>query len=135
MIDLLLRRSTGTLLPELYEIFGDKLTKLIAIFGGKTIEIPSIQQLDTVIQDVDIFNTLSGLRHKDLLQALEALRVKFGFETRGDVMDRWNAVRQELSLTGSRCIICGRTVTHRRTMTCNILACRHELERLRGRNG
>jgi hypothetical protein len=124
VIDLLLRRLTGTLLPELYEVFGEKLVEFIAIFGGKKIEVPSIQTIEDAVRDADIFNALSGATKQDSLEIYQRLQEKYFFNALGEVAERYAVVRKELNLTGKKCVICGEPVKSRRKLTCRRPECR-----------
>ena len=52
----LMRDSSETLMPELFEIFGkDALVKFLDIFGGRTIQVPDRAYLVRAARDVDIY--------------------------------------------------------------------------------
>lgn len=61
----LLYNNQNSLLPDLYEIFGDEaLVKFIDIFGGTTIRVPSRDDLANAVRDVNIYLTLKHNRAK-----------------------------------------------------------------------
>ncbi len=56
---ILLYRSEGTLIPELFEIFGrEKLFKFLDIFAGTTIKVPDKGLLKRIIRDTAIYLAL-----------------------------------------------------------------------------
>jgi hypothetical protein len=48
------------MMPELYEVVGPSIfLKIINVFGGTNLEIPTHKDLKSAIRDVHIYNTLS----------------------------------------------------------------------------
>lgn len=84
----LLRASRGTILPELYEIFGkDKLLQFLDIFSGTTINIPSRKVLEDSIRDTYIY---LGLRRA----SKKANRKKVMSDVAKDLADRYDIDKQ-----------------------------------------
>lgn len=49
----------NSLFPELIELIGlEKAVEVVRIFGGTTIEIPSIDSIQQIMRDYDIFHAL-----------------------------------------------------------------------------
>jgi len=58
-----------TLIPELYEVFGNQhLMLFLDLFAGTRIEVPSRDLILTALRDADIYSTLTG--HKDTVRGL-----------------------------------------------------------------
>lgn len=56
-----------TLLPELVDVLGfEQTVKIMDIFGGKQIYIPSINEIKIVLRDYRIFKALHGLQFSQL---------------------------------------------------------------------
>ena len=65
-----------TLIPELYEVFGNQhLMLFLDLFAGTRIEVPSRDLILTALRDADIYSTLTG--HKDTVRGLAT---KYGVE-------------------------------------------------------
>lgn len=60
----LLRIGKCTILPELYEIFGqDNLLKFLDIFSGVNVQIPSRSALEHAVRDTYIFMSIKRLEN------------------------------------------------------------------------
>lgn len=60
-----------TLLPEIYEELGETNTlKLISIFGGVKLTIPSYDKIKELQRNVDIYETLCHAQSKETVQVL-----------------------------------------------------------------
>jgi len=56
---ILLYRSEGTLIPELFDVFGrDLLFKFLDIFAGTTVKVPDKDTLRRIIRDTAIYLSL-----------------------------------------------------------------------------
>ena len=65
-----------TLIPELYEVFGNQhLMLFLDLFAGTRIEVPSRDLILTALRDADIYSTLTG--HRDTVRGLAT---KYGVE-------------------------------------------------------
>jgi hypothetical protein len=65
----MLRWTRNTLIPELYEVFGDQhLMRFLDLFAGTRFEVPSRDLILTALRDADIYATLAV--HKDTVRGL-----------------------------------------------------------------
>lgn len=49
-----------TLLPELCDLFGDKIIEFLNVFGGRTFTVPDRSVINKAIQLVDIYNKMKA---------------------------------------------------------------------------
>ncbi len=60
-----------TLLPELYDLLGEEETlKLVLVFGGMKIAIPSMKEINDLKRNIDIFLSLSYSQSHETLRFL-----------------------------------------------------------------
>lgn len=65
----------NTLLPDLYEVLGEENTlKLVMVFGGMKIAIPSMKEINDLKRNLDIFETLS---YSQSLETVKLLADKY----------------------------------------------------------
>ena len=104
-----MKRYSDSLLPALYDIFGDKLVDLIVVFGGMTIKFPSMGEMSVLIEDVDIFNTLTNTTN--FYRDLQILRKKYcddGAKRNEYVLERFDLTVKELKQMPRKCKVCGK---------------------------
>jgi hypothetical protein len=64
MLLVLLKTDSYSLLPELYDVFGEEnLMKFLDIFAGNTIKVPSKKEFSKAIQKIDIYNRLENKKN------------------------------------------------------------------------
>jgi hypothetical protein len=85
------------MMPELYEVVGPSIfLKIINVFGGTNLEIPTHKDLKSAIRDVHIYNTLSKVPICD--QHKYAARLgKHHDVVAKDVLAIYERVRKEIS--------------------------------------
>lgn len=76
-IAVLLQQADATFLPELYEVFGDKLVLFLDIFAGTTFVVPSRQVIEKAVRHVAIYHKLESGRYKE-----EELAREYGVDIR-----------------------------------------------------
>ncbi len=60
-----------TLLPELYDLLGEEETlKLVLVFGGMKIAIPSMKEINDLKRNIDVFLSLSYSQGRETLTFL-----------------------------------------------------------------
>ncbi len=60
-----------TLLPEMYDLLGEEETlKLVLVFGGMKISIPSMKEINDLKRNIDVFLSLSYSQGHETLQFL-----------------------------------------------------------------
>jgi hypothetical protein len=75
-IPVMLCWTRNTLIPELYEVFGDQhLMRFLDLFAGVRFEVPSRDLILTALRDADIYATLAA--HKNTVRDLAT---KYGVE-------------------------------------------------------
>jgi hypothetical protein len=75
-IPVMLAWTRKTLIPELYEVFGDQhLMRFLDLFAGTRFEVPSRDLILTAVRDADIYATLAA--HK---ATVGGLATKYGLE-------------------------------------------------------
>jgi hypothetical protein len=75
-IPVMLRWTRNTLIPELYEVFGNQhLLQFLDLFAGTRVEVPSRDLILTALRDADIYARLAA--RKD---TVGSLATKYGLE-------------------------------------------------------
>ena len=118
----MLIRFSHSLLPELYDIFGEKLIELIVIFGGKNIKIPSMEEINMMSRDARIYNTLS---QGDFLTKLDFLKKTLNFPT-AVILERYDMVRKDIGMPVRSCVFC-KNSARKKALTCSIKSCSERL--------
>jgi Mor family transcriptional regulator len=54
MLYLSLQGDSTRLVPELYDCFGESMMKLIKVYGGQTIKIPTLGELKQAVADFEV---------------------------------------------------------------------------------
>lgn len=71
MLLVLLSTDAYTLLPELYDIFGEEnLIKFLDAFAGNTIKVPSKREFNKAIQKVEIYSRLEVKKNAPTIKEL-----------------------------------------------------------------
>lgn len=69
----------GTVLPEMFDLLGEEaMQKLILVFGGLKVSIPSYKEIKDLKRNFDIFETLS---HSDGHETIKLLASKYNITT------------------------------------------------------
>jgi hypothetical protein len=73
-----------TLIPEVFRIFGEEVTeKLLTVFSGTTIHIPSVREQENAMRDMAIFESLKTSKGSSESRRLgEALAAQYGISRR-----------------------------------------------------
>jgi Mor transcription activator family protein len=73
-----------TLIPEVHRIFGQEVTeKLLTVFSGTTIHVPSVREQENAMRDIAIFETLHSSKGASESRRLgEALSAQYGISRR-----------------------------------------------------
>ena len=115
----MLARYSQSLLPELYDIFGERLIDLIVIFGGKQIKIPSMDEINFMVRDADIFKVLSN---GNFVAGLESLKKSLGIQ-QAEILERFDLVNKEMGFPVRKCLFC-ENVARNKFLTCENRGCK-----------
>ena len=75
-IPVMLCWTRNTLIPELYEVFGDQqLMRFLDLFAGVRFEVPSRDLILTALRDADIYATLAANKN-----TVRGLATQYGVE-------------------------------------------------------
>lgn len=66
----LLATAEHTVLPEIYEFFGDRAIDFVQHFEGRTIQIPTRAKIEGAIRDVCLYVDLSKARTKEAVKTV-----------------------------------------------------------------
>lgn len=124
----MLNRFSDTIIPELYDVFDDKLVELFAVFGGKTIKFPDMAELNLLVDDTAIYNTL--MNSSDFYSDLERLSKLYSDGKISAILGRYDKVLSELKQPPRRCPICGKTASPS-TYTCGSVQCKYSFTKMR----
>lgn len=76
MLLVLLNTDSYSLLPELYDVFGEEnLMKFLDIFAGNTIKVPSKKKFASAIQKIDIYNRLENKNKPTIISLAQEYEV------------------------------------------------------------
>lgn len=79
----LLRNRKFSLLPEIYEIFGEEATiKFLDLFSGQTIKVPSARELEKIFREVTVYIRLNSASSEDFPKIVEELSAEYLLDER-----------------------------------------------------
>jgi hypothetical protein len=81
-----------TVLPELLEIFGaDHLLHFLTVFGGRTVKVPPVEDIEKTLVHLTIWSTLKNAQNKD--NAAKRLSLRYDMP-RSDIRAAYKRVQE-----------------------------------------